>query len=275
MPATLLDALRAVLAFFESIILLFAGFFTSGRMILPCKYQNQLNQTGIFANKAQCSLPQTAMFGIVVDHFSAPRTGGKIPKALVVVYDGARADALLGTKDDPRSAVQALKADGGKIYNVYCGGDFPRYFSTSTSPGYATLLTGHWAKERGGTGHGITKNGLTKAPGAAPIIFNALFELEQPIGQSAFVGAWDDWFSYPSSIFYHDKAYAQEKGYNARWFNLAYDGDVVLYDAALALIGHERLASINIGSGMFSKKTVELYPLLADRIPVFEVAGLS
>jgi len=235
MLAFLFEPFRAILAYAESVVLFFAVLFGAGQA-LPVfgDYPAQLNRMGIYANKAQSALPQTAMHNIVIEHFNKERDDGKAPKCLIVGYDGARADALVNTKDDPGSATQAVKADGGKIYNMYCGGDFPRRQKTVTCSGWTNLLTGHWANERGGAGHGVSDNGIVKASGTPGLLFNNLFEIAKPVGRAAFVVAWDEYFSHPGAVWYHDKAYAEEKGYNVHWLNNAYDGDGVLYAAALA-----------------------------------------
>ena len=46
-----------------------------------------------------------------------------------------------------------------------------------------------------------------------------------------------------------------------------------LYDATYALIGHERLASIDAANGMFSENTLASMPSLSDRIRYFAEAG--
>ena len=233
MLTSLFEPFRAILAFFESIALFLGALFGAGQA-LPVigDYPAQLNRMGIYDNRAQDALPQTAMHNIVIEHFSKERTDGKSPKCLIIGYDGARADALINTKDDPASAAQAVRADGGKIYNMHCGGDFPRLQKTSTCPGWTTLLTGHWAKEPGGTGHGITDNGIVKAPDAPKLLFDNLFDRDL-IGQAAFVVAWDEYWAYPGAVWYHDKVYADEKGFNIRWLNQAYEGDGALCAAGL------------------------------------------
>jgi len=239
MLTSLIEPLRVILAYVESVIMFLAVLFGGGQAAPQIgDYPAQLNSTGIYDNRAQDALPQTAMHDIVTGHFARQRdvavsaTDGKAPKCLIIGYDGARADALVNTKDDLKAATQAVKADGGKIYNMYCGGDFPRRQKTVTCSGWTNLLTGHWAKEPGGTGHGISGNGIVKAPGTPNLLFNSLFDLEL-IGQAAFVVAWDEYWAYPGAVWYHDKAYAEEKGYNMHWLNQVYEGDGALCAAGL------------------------------------------
>jgi len=48
-----------------------------------------------------------------------------------------------------------------------------------------------------------------------------------------------------------------------------------LFDAAWALIGHERLASEQLAKGMFSSQTTDLIPVLTDRIEYFRDAAMK
>ena len=223
MLTLLYEPVRVILAYFESLAMFLGGVFGAGQAIMPHgDYLMKLNCTGVYANLAQYALPQTAMHGIVAEHFARKRSDGKTPKCLVIGYDGARADLLVHTKGDPRAATQAVKAGGGKIYAMYCGGDFPRWQNTVTCPGWTTLLTGHWADERGGTGHGIHDNGLVKAPDTPKLLFNSLFD-QKLIQRAALVVAWKEFFSYEGAVWYNDKAYAEQKGYNAQWLNVPDD----------------------------------------------------
>jgi hypothetical protein len=48
-----------------------------------------------------------------------------------------------------------------------------------------------------------------------------------------------------------------------------------LYDAAWALIGHERLAGSNLDLGLFSTATISRLPVLEDRIRYFRDQALA
>jgi len=48
-----------------------------------------------------------------------------------------------------------------------------------------------------------------------------------------------------------------------------------LFDAAWALIGHERLASEQLAKGMFSSQTIDSLPGLTDRIVYFRDAAMN
>ena len=199
-------------------------------------YFEQLDGLGVYANAAQDALPQTAVFGIVMEHFEQEREDGRLPKALIIGYDGARADTPPLTRDDPNSGIQALVNGGGALYNMYCGGDAPLAQATSTSPGWTNLLTGRWARQPDGGGHGISDNGIVKAPDAPPILHTALLDRARA-GKAALVISWDEYFAYPGAVWYNDKLYAEENDFNINWVNVPYDGDIVLFEAGLAQLG--------------------------------------
>jgi hypothetical protein len=46
-----------------------------------------------------------------------------------------------------------------------------------------------------------------------------------------------------------------------------------LYDAAWALIGHERRATLDMQDGLFSERSVRQWPDLNDRIAAFSAFG--
>ena len=48
-----------------------------------------------------------------------------------------------------------------------------------------------------------------------------------------------------------------------------------LIGSTWALIGHEKAASVDITNGMFSEKTLRIYPDLNERIKVFKEIGLK
>ena len=226
MLAFLWEPFRFIFAIFESIVVFFGFAFgptAGGQIVLPGDYLTQLNRAGIFANRAQNSVPQTALRGIVMDFFEADH-GGKTPKCLVVGYDGARADALINTKDDPAAGTQVLRADGGAIYSMYTGGDWYKFNlqQTVTACGWTTLLTGHWAKEWGGTGHGVTGNGVTKPADGPKLVFTELLE-KGLVQKTSFIVSWGGHFADSNASYLHDISYCAGKGLAAEWITTADD----------------------------------------------------
>jgi len=217
MLAILFEPIRYFFAIFESLVvtigLLFIG---GGQFAMPGDYLTQLNRTGIFYNRAQDAIPQTQIHDIVLDFFEGDHDG-KTPKCLLIGYDGARADALINTKDDPNAGTQLLKADGGGIYNMYTGGNWYEFNwqDTSTAPGWTSMLTGHWAKESGGAGHTISANGITK-PLEPKLVFTELLDAGLA-KKTSFIVSWGGHFTDENASYKNDMAYCADKGYQAEW----------------------------------------------------------
>lgn len=125
-------------------------------------YIQAVQVSGIFENTCAAAYPQTVTARLIREHFTDTDCG-KRKKALIIGFDGARADGMLNlvksrdpklavTNEDSRlSAVCALKKQGG-LYLTYAGGepgDRATRQETSTAPGWASILTGVWAREHG------------------------------------------------------------------------------------------------------------------------------
>lgn len=115
------------------------------------EYINNIDGSGIFDNSYADSLPQTVTADIVRKHFET--IGEKINRALIIGFDGARADSMLlilkgadekvsGINSDSRySGIKRIKKAGG-LYLTYAGGDKGGYQKTSTAQGWSSILTG-------------------------------------------------------------------------------------------------------------------------------------
>ena len=214
------EMFRHIFAVVESLAVFVTVLFSTGQTVMPGDYLEQLNRITIYENRAQTALPQTAARSLVMRHFSAPRTDGKTPKCLLIGFDGARADALTNAVSG-ESGVSALLSGGGAAYHMYAGGDRLNKQKTETSPGWTTLLTGHWAKVSGGTGHGVSRNGIRKAVNPK-LVFTDL--LEQNLAQkTAFAVSWDGHFADGDAAYVNDIAYAAANGLNAGWYTLPDD----------------------------------------------------
>jgi len=233
MLASLFEPIRYIFAIFESLVvtigMLFAG---GGQFVAPGDYLTLLNRTGIFDNRAQDAIPQTQVHDIVLEFFEGEH-GGKTPKCLLIGYDGARADALINTKDDPQAGTQLLKADGGGIYNMYTGGS-PRFINrqdTSTAPGWMTMVTGHWAKESGGTGHGVNTNDPSKPADGPKVIFTEL--LEKGLARKThYIVSWGKHFTGENASYVNDIKYCADNKLAASWTTTK--GDRETFEATLA-----------------------------------------
>lgn len=195
------------------------------------KYLARLDTQGVFNNTTKTALPQTVFADAVRKHFK--KQNGKTPKALLIGFDGARADAmhLLCESTDEKitgglfisaySAVQALKAEGG-LYLSYAGGESDSRQETSTAQGWAAILTGVWGTENGVLRHLPLK---TNCP-------TVLRELAMQGKQAAFLAEWPDHFS----VTYKDEIEIAARG------NLPLDYAKYADDRALAAAFTERIA---------------------------------
>jgi len=70
MLTMLYEPFRILFAYLESAAMFIAVLFGTGQALpVPGDYLTQLNRTGIYENRTQSSLPQTAMHNIVIEHF--------------------------------------------------------------------------------------------------------------------------------------------------------------------------------------------------------------
>jgi len=217
MLASLFEPIRVILGFFESLVVTIGSLFVVGQFVPPGDYITKLNRTEIFDNRAQDAIPQTRVHDIVLEFFEGGHDG-RTPKCLLIGYDGARADALINTKDDPQAGTQLLKAGGGGIYNMYTGGNWYEFNwqATSTAPGWMTMVTGHWAKESGGTGHGVNNNDPSKPADGPKVMFTELLEKEQVRG-THYIVSWDKHFNGENATYVNDIAYCEANDLNAKW----------------------------------------------------------
>lgn len=171
------------------------------------KYEENVASFEPYENTIETAVPQTELYNVIKNHFEGDLPAGKIvKKAIVIGYDGCRADALTLCEDD--GAVAKLITTGGKAYISYCGGvNYPVFNTqdTSTAPGWASILTGKWADA-----HGITGNDITKSTDHLTLL-TSLVE-EKTVRDSAFYVSWNGHFISENSTYKLEKAYCEEKG---------------------------------------------------------------
>lgn len=161
-------------------------------------YTQSVEKSGIFENAVSSAYPQTVTARLIREHFTDTDCG-KRKKALIVGFDGARADGMLNlvksrdsklaviNEDSRLSAVCALKKQGG-LYLTYAGGepgDKQTKQDTSTAPGWASVLTGVWAREHGVYGMETMKSNYP----------TVLLELARRGVSACFYGIWETHFT--------------------------------------------------------------------------------
>jgi predicted AlkP superfamily pyrophosphatase or phosphodiesterase len=170
-------------------------------------YEENVMQVEFYENTLETAIPQTDLYEIIESHFEGELPEGKTEKkAIVLGYDGCRADAL--TLVEEEGAIFKLITEGGKAYIAYCGGvNYPQFNTqdTSTAPGWASILTGKWADD-----HGITGNSIVKSLDHLTLL-TTLVE-DGKVDDSAFYVSWNGHFVGDDSTYKAEKAYCEEKG---------------------------------------------------------------
>ncbi len=163
-----------------------------------------------YENTIETAIPQTELYNIIKEHFEGELPKGKTEKkAIIIGYDGCRADVLT-EKQPEKSAIFSLLNDGGSINLAYCGGvNYPAENTqdTSTAPGWCSILTGVWADE-----HGITANGIQKTLQHKTLL-TTLVE-EKTIDSASFITKWAGHFSRKKSTYILEKEYCEENNIN-------------------------------------------------------------
>lgn len=210
-------------------IILVGGIIASAILIPKLEYAKDSNDTEElyrqyidlvgYENTIETAIPQTELYNIVKDHFDSPLADGKTEKkAIIIGYDGCRADVLVAMNDE-NSAISSMLNDGASINLAYCGGvNYPATNTqdTSTAPGWCSILTGVWASE-----HGITANGITKSLDHKTLL-TTLVE-DDIIDSSTFITKWKGHFDRKNATYNDEKAYCEENNLNVAFNRLKND----------------------------------------------------
>lgn len=177
-------------------------------------YRQNVEAAG-YDNTIETAYPQTDLYKIIDEHFRSELPEGKNEKkAIVLGYDGCRADILAELKDES-SAISYLLANGASNNLLYCGGvNYPaeNTQATSTAPGWCSVLTGVWADAHGIFGNDITKNMDTKT------VMTTLTE-EKIIDSASFITRWKGHFSRDNATYLLEKDYCAQNNLGVS-FNL-------------------------------------------------------
>lgn len=186
-----------------------------------------------YSNTIETAVPQTELYSIIQDHFNSELPEGKtVKKAIIIGYDGCRAD-VLNEIQDGKSAIGQLMDDGSELYLSYCGGvPYPEKNTqaTSTAPGWCSILTGEWADVTGITGNSITKEVEPKT------LLTSLVE-DGLADSSMFITRWKGHFVNDDSTYIDEMKYCEDNNLDVT-FNRCKNDDAS-YEAALAEINSE------------------------------------
>ena len=198
-------------------------------------YMQNIAKVG-YENTIETAIPQTELYDLVNNHFNSALAEGKtVKKAIIIGYDGCRADILAEARDE-KSAINLMLADGASINLAYCGGiNYPatNVQDTSTAPGWCSILTGEWANVTGVTANGITKSMDTKT------LLTSLTE-NGTIDKASFITKWGGHFTAKNSTYKLEKEYCEQKGLNVN-FNKC-ENDEASHVATLAEVSSANCA---------------------------------
>lgn len=176
------------------------------------KYKENVASVKAYENTIETAVPQTEIYNMIKDHFTSDlKEGTTVKKAIVLGYDGCRADALTLCEDG--GAINYLLSTGATANIAYCGGvNYPAFNTqaTSTAPGWASILTGQWADV-----HGVTDNDIEKSNDHLTLL-TSLVE-DNTIDDSAFYVSWNGHFNSDDATYNLEKVYCEEKGLNVNF----------------------------------------------------------
>ncbi len=163
-----------------------------------------------YENTIETAIPQTDLYAIIDGHFKSELPEGKTQKkAIVIGYDGCRADILTEIQSD-NSGIALLVDEGASLKLAYCGGvNYPQANTqaTSTAPGWCSILTGEWADKTGITANDIVKSVEPKT------LLTTLVE-DGTIEGSLFVTRWAGHFSREDATYNDEKKYCEDNALN-------------------------------------------------------------
>lgn len=171
-------------------------------------YIENIGSIEAYTNTIETATPQTEVYNIIKNHFDSPLAEGKTEKkAIVIGYDGCRADALSMLDSDSQGGIAYLLSTGASAELAYCGGVNYPYINTqdtSTAPGWCSILTGVWADV-----HGIEGNGIEKSNDTLTLL-TTLVE-DKTVDSSAFYVSWNGHFNGEDTTYIREKNYVEEK----------------------------------------------------------------
>ncbi|MCR5207736.1 MAG: alkaline phosphatase family protein [Eubacterium sp.] len=195
-------------------------FTESDKNVAAIEVEDELNNLDIMANTWETALPQTEIYRLITDHFNSPLPEGKTEKkAIVIGYDGCRADTFRLIDPKKSSGIYTLLNEGGQAVFSYAGGvNYPaeNTQATSTAPGWCSMLTGVLADV-----HKITDNGIVKEIEPKTLLLSLVED--KTVDSSAFYVSWDGHFSKKDATYIKEKEYAEENKFPVNFKRALFD----------------------------------------------------
>lgn len=178
---------------------------------MTADYFKRLNAIDVYENSTVTAMGAREVHDIIEDHFSsALPEGKKVKKAVLIGFDGVRADTFRDLDTHERSALNSVLADGGHAYLSYAGGiNFPYYNiqATDSAPGWTTIITGELYYKTGVLWNGYEKDDKY------PTLMKSLID-DKLADKTSFYSAWG---SYIDTTLNSENQSNKAAGYNANY----------------------------------------------------------
>lgn len=113
---------------------------------LTSDYFKRLYSIDVYENSTVTAIGAREVHDIIEKHFDSELPEGKtVKKAVLIGFDGVRADTFCALDTHETSAINSVLGDGGHAYISYAGGiNFPYYNiqATDSAPGWTSIITG-------------------------------------------------------------------------------------------------------------------------------------
>jgi len=178
-------------------------------------YFIRLNSVEVFDNSTVTAIGAKKVHDIIEDHFSSELPEGKtVKKAVLIGYDGVRADTFCALDTHTDSGINSVLNDGGHAYLSYAGGiNFPYYNiqATDSAPGWTSILTGELFYKTGVLWNDYEKNDKY------PTVMKSLID-EKLADKTSFYSSWG---SYLNTTLKSEAESVKADGYNASYVDAA------------------------------------------------------
>ncbi len=209
---------QRIATFFVGFAFCFCGLFMGSGFDSTIRYKQTIKDIPIYENTINTAVPQTEFYNYINDFFSTPSADGKVKKAIVIGYDGCRADTLQHLSADNESGINAVMAESdSQAFLTYCGGVNYPYINTqntSTAPGWCAMLTGVWADK-----NLVDQNHIIKSDDY-PTVLTSLVE-SKTIDASAFYVSWSGHFADSDATYISEKNYCETNNINVNFVTAA------------------------------------------------------
>lgn len=220
---------------------------------LTFDYFKRLNSIDVYENTTLTAKGARKVHDVIEDHFSSELPEGKkVKKAVLIGYDGVRADAFRDLDTHEISALNSVLGDGGHAYLSYAGGiNFPYYNiqATDSAPGWTTIITGELYYKTGVLWNDYEKDDRY------PTLMKSLID-DKLADKTSFYSAWG---SYIDTTLNSENESNKANGYNANYVDAGefvaekkYEEKGADIDAAVTMLAVEDLNNADCSDFIFA-----------------------